>query len=76
MAATPARAYSSEKIMEGAPWTLASAVGGGAMIDRDFSPITDFRAGADYRSRVAAYLFTRLYYEAAEPDVITDVMAL
>jgi xanthine dehydrogenase small subunit len=76
MAATPARAYSSEKIMEGAPWSLASALEGGAMIDTDFSPITDFRAGADYRSRVAANLFKRLYNEAAEPDAITDVMAL
>jgi xanthine dehydrogenase small subunit len=76
MAATPARAYSSETFMEGAPWDLAIAMGGGAMIDTDFSPITDFRADADYRSRVAAYLFARLYYEAADPAVITDVMAL
>ncbi len=55
---------------------LAGAMGGGAMIDTDFSPITDFRADADYRSRVAAYLFRRVYHEATDPTVITNVMAL
>jgi len=76
MAAIPARAYGSESFMEGAPWELAIAVGGGAMLDTDFSPITDFRANADYRSRVAAHLFVRVYTESADPAVITNVMAL
>jgi xanthine dehydrogenase small subunit len=76
MAATPARAYSSEDLMEGESWDLAIAMDGGATIDTDFSPITDFRANANYRSSVAKNLFTRLYYETAEPTVTTDVMAL
>ena len=76
MAATPARAYSSETFLEGEPWDISLAIAGGAMIDTDFSPITDFRANADYRSRVAAYLFRRVYHESTDPTVITNVMAL
>lgn len=76
MAATPARAPSCEDMLEGSPWTPEMAMGAGAMIDTDFSPISDFRASDSYRSRVAASLFRRLHAETTASGQVTDVMAL
>ena len=76
MAATPARAPGCEDAIESDWGSPEAARAAGAALDRDFSPITDFRASADYRSRVAANLVLRLHAEMAAPNQLTEVMAL
>ena len=76
MAATPARAAGCEAALQGAAWSLETALAAGAALDGDFTPLTDFRASARYRKRVAANLVHRLYEETSAPHRITDVMAL
>ncbi len=76
MAARPLRARRCEEALLGAalsPATIAAAV---AALERDFDPITDFRASAPYRRRVAGNLLWRLRAEIANPALATQVMAL
>ncbi|MFZ2109973.1 MAG: xanthine dehydrogenase small subunit, partial [Roseiarcus sp.] len=64
MAATPKRALGTEKALVGASlddpasWSAAREA-----ISRDFSPLTDMRASAAYRSEVAANLLLRALME-------------
>ena len=44
--------------------------------DKDFAPISDFRASSSYRRRVAANLVRRVFVESDKPETPTDVMAL
>lgn len=76
MAATPARAPGCEAALQGAAWSMDTVLAAGVALDGDFTPLTDFRASADYRKRVAARLVRRLYEETSSPHQITDVMAL
>jgi len=78
MAATPMRAASAEAAMVGLPVEAALAAGA-AVLPRDFTPISDMRASADYRMRVAQGLFVRLAAELAGDDVnlhAVDVQAV
>lgn len=63
MAATPRRARSVEDILIGQPWTAATAEAGAREAERAFSPMTDFRASAAYRVRVAGNLVKRLHLD-------------
>ncbi len=47
-----------------------------AALERDFAPLTDWRAGAAYRMRVARNLLLRYFVETAEPGTATDVLEL
>jgi xanthine dehydrogenase small subunit len=66
MAATPKRATLAEAALAGADlenetsWAAAIAA-----LDRDFTPITDQRAGAAYRSEVARALLRKALIEVA-----------
>jgi len=73
MAATPARAPSLEQTLLGLPidtkWTDDVRQRVHAAIGADFTPISDARAGADYRSQVTANLVKRLLLEVNQvPD--------
>lgn len=76
MAATPVRAPRCEAALEGSPWNAETVANAGAALDKEFSPISDFRASANYRRRVAANLVRRIHAESADPTVLTEVMAL
>ena len=76
MAATPARAPACEAALIGQPWSLNTAIAGGAALTEDFTPLTDFRASQDYRARVAGNLLQRLHLDTTEEDVPVEVMAL
>jgi xanthine dehydrogenase small subunit len=76
MAATPRRAHHAEHALIGQPWTEATVAHAIAALDRDFAPISDWRAGAAYRRRVAGNLLRRFWLEGAAPDVPLAVMAL
>ncbi|MEP6149038.1 MAG: xanthine dehydrogenase small subunit [Nisaea sp.] len=63
MAATPKRAASAEAALTGQPWSEASVRAAMAALSDDFTPLSDWRASAEYRSRVAANLLLRFYLE-------------
>lgn len=76
MAATPKRAPSVEGALRGVAWTEENATAAGTKIDDDYSPLTDHRASADYRSRVAANLLTRLHRDLAGTESELEVVRL
>ncbi|PYD67623.1 xanthine dehydrogenase small subunit [Komagataeibacter nataicola] len=63
MAATPRRARLTEAALAGRRWNEATLQAAREAIMKDFTPLTDMRASAWYRSTVAANLLTRLYAE-------------
>jgi xanthine dehydrogenase small subunit len=66
MAAIPKRAAAAEAALQGKPWAMATIRGAMLALGRDFEPIGDMRASADYRARVAAALLER-FFEAHGP---------
>ncbi len=69
MAAVPKRAGHCEAALAGQPWSgLGSGPGldaAAAALARDFDPIADMRAGADYRRLVAQNLLRKFWLETA-----------
>ncbi|MFQ5972515.1 MAG: xanthine dehydrogenase small subunit [Alphaproteobacteria bacterium] len=65
MATTPKRASRAEAALRGERWTEKTARAAMTALDRDFAPITDFRASAEYRQRVARNLLYKFYLETA-----------
>lgn len=63
MAATPKRAANAEASLIGQPWSEATLVAAASGLALDFTPLSDWRASADYRMRVAQNLFRRFYLE-------------
>jgi len=63
MAAVPARARHAEAVLVGQPWRQDTIEAAGAALARDFTPISDMRASADYRMRAAARMLQRFFLE-------------
>jgi xanthine dehydrogenase small subunit len=74
MAGTPKRARHAEAVLVGAPWRRETVESAMAEMDRDFAPLSDMRASADYRSRIAQNMLLRYWLEAQ--DAHEDVRAL
>ncbi len=72
MAAIVKRASSTESAVIGQPWSQATAKAAAAALATDFKPLTDMRASADYRMRVAQNLLQRLWLETREQDPLTS----
>ncbi len=68
MAGVPKRAAHAEAALTGKPWSEASLIAAAADLPRDFTPLTDMRASADYRMRVAQNLFRRFWLEQGGTD--------
>ncbi|MBO9396237.1 xanthine dehydrogenase small subunit [Shimia sp. R9_2] len=68
MAATPKRAAASEAALVGQPWSEASLMAAAAKLPEDFQPLSDMRATADYRMKVAQNLFRRFWLEQQGED--------
>ncbi|CAN5240407.1 xanthine dehydrogenase small subunit [soil metagenome] len=66
MAAIVKRAALAEAAVLGQPWTQASAELAAKALAQDFAPLSDMRASAAYRLRVAQNLFTRLWLETRD----------
>jgi len=64
MAAIPKRATAAEAALAGKPWTEASIRAATGALAGDFQPISDMRASAAYRRRVAGALLERFFTEA------------
>ncbi|WP_417818597.1 xanthine dehydrogenase small subunit [Tritonibacter scottomollicae] len=63
MAATPKRAALAEAALIGQPFTAATFDAAAKALTQDFTPLSDWRASADYRTTVAANLLRRFQLE-------------
>lgn len=77
MAAIPSRAPHAEQALIGKILSHESLAEAGRALAQDFEPMTDMRASADYRLRVAANLLQRLLHEnqGGYPSRIEQVSA-
>jgi Xanthine dehydrogenase, iron-sulfur cluster and FAD-binding subunit A len=66
MAATPKRARAVEAALTGRPWTEATVEAALPAFAEDFQPISDMRASAAYRLRVARNLLRKCFVERTE----------
>lgn len=73
MAATPKRATKTEEVLTGKIWNEKTVKQAMAALNEDFSPLTDMRASADYRSMAAQNLLYRFYIETTEPETETRI---
>ena len=76
MAGVPKRAAAAEAALLGQPWTRATVEAAMAALERDFSPLTDWRASAGYRMQVARNLLMRYFLETSAAGVATDLMEI
>ncbi|TIO06750.1 MAG: xanthine dehydrogenase small subunit [Mesorhizobium sp.] len=65
MAATPKRAFSVEKALLGKPWMEETVQAAMAEYAKDFTPLTDMRASAEYRALAARNLLLRFFAETS-----------
>lgn len=65
MAATPKRARAVEEALVGKPWTPATVEEALSAYERDFTPISDMRASAEYRMLAAKNLLKRFFLETS-----------
>ncbi|MCY4499992.1 MAG: FAD binding domain-containing protein, partial [Alphaproteobacteria bacterium] len=63
MAATPKRARAGEAALCGRNWDEPAVEAARQALGRDFTPISDWRASAEYRALVARNLLTRFYLD-------------
>ena len=68
MAAVPKRAERCEAALEGSDLSDDTIARAAAELARDFTPISDARASADYRAHVAGNLLKRFYLEVARGE--------
>ena len=66
MAAIVKRASLAEAAVIGQPWTQETAQAAATALASDFKPLSDVRASASYRLRVAQNLITRLWLETRD----------
>ena len=64
VAATPVRALKTEAFLQAKPWTQETATQAQAVLRAEFSPISDMRASAGYRSTVLGNLLQRFWLES------------
>ena len=64
VAATPARAVQTEAALTGQPWTLDTVQRAIAVLRSEFSPLSDMRASAGYRTEVLGNLLLRYWLES------------
>ena len=77
VAATPARARQAEAALSGQPWTEATAQLAAAVLQAEFSPISDMRASGAYRRQVLGSLLQRYWLETqGQPSVSLDTLTL
>jgi xanthine dehydrogenase small subunit len=71
MAATVRRAARAEAATLGQPWTEATLQAAQRELGHDFTPLTDMRASAAYRTQVAQNLLRRFWLETRTANPLT-----
>ncbi|MEM9350999.1 MAG: xanthine dehydrogenase small subunit [Pseudomonadota bacterium] len=66
MAGTPKRASHTEAALDAKPWTRATIEAALPEMVRDYQPLSDMRASADYRLKAAQNMLLRAYLEEAD----------
>ncbi|MBV0891082.1 xanthine dehydrogenase small subunit [Paracoccus sp. Z118] len=66
MAGIPRRAFEAEAALGGQPFTAETFEDAALTVTGDFSPLSDWRASAEYRTAVAANFFRRFWLEQSE----------
>jgi len=66
MAGVPKRASHAEAALIGAEWSEGALLAAAAELPRDFTPLSDWRASAEYRMIVAKNLFRRFWLEKGD----------
>ena len=74
MAATPKRAQHVEQALLGRPWDEQAVDAAIAALSKDFAPITDMRASAAYRMKVAGNLLRRFHIETTDDATETRLV--
>jgi xanthine dehydrogenase small subunit len=69
MAATPKRAKAAEAALMGRRFDKAAVEAARIALAADFTPLSDMRASAAYRMKVAQNLLVRFLMETTEPDM-------
>ena len=69
MAGTPRRAPSAEAALLGRPFAADTFEAAARAVQDDFTPLSDWRASADYRRMIAANFFRRFWLERSKPDM-------
>ena len=64
MAGTPKRATACERALAGKPWTADAVSAACDAMAGDFTPMTDMRASADYRMKIAQNLLKKAFAES------------
>jgi xanthine dehydrogenase small subunit len=75
MAPVPKRARSAEATLKGKSWTREHVEAACWVLSEDYTPISDMRASAKYRLRVAQNLLMKFFIETSEPQAKTRVLA-
>ncbi|HEX6118620.1 MAG TPA: FAD binding domain-containing protein, partial [Dongiaceae bacterium] len=75
MAPVPKRARAAEAALKGKPWTRETVEAARWVLSEDYTPISDMRASAQYRLRVAQNLLLKFFVETTEPQTKTRVLA-
>jgi xanthine dehydrogenase small subunit len=76
MAGIPKRAKAAEAALLGRSWDEAAIAAAIAALAEDFTPLTDMRASAAYRLKVAGNLLRRFLIETTAPKTSTRVAGL
>ncbi|MDB5454806.1 MAG: xanthine dehydrogenase, small subunit, partial [Caulobacter sp.] len=74
MAATPKRALACEAALVGQPWTPATIETAVAALGADFTPLSDMRASATYRTLAAGNLLRKAFVESGADAAPTRIV--
>jgi xanthine dehydrogenase small subunit len=69
MADKPKRARNTEKFLYGKPWTRSTVENAMEVLIAEFTPLSDARAGAGYRTLVAGNLLLKFFVETSTPSL-------
>jgi len=69
MAGTPKRSTGAEAALLGKPWALETIHAARAAMARDFTPLSDMRASAQYRSQTAGNMLIRYFHDLSGTPV-------